>query len=123
MALNNFSDVQRFFDDFLDLHRISVAGAPHKAFWKGVPGDVDASREKFVNGNVPGLRSGDPPVKILIKGDSEASNIIKILRAGGLPPLYPRMPKNSSQQFYSDAQIQELADWIDGLDADGDDDA
>ena len=119
MALNDFSDVQEFFNDFISANNITVGTSPHKAFWQQALGDVEASRDKFVNGNVPGLNPNKPPVKILVKGDSAASNIINILRAGGIPG-YVQMPKDGP--FFSEAQIQELADWIDGLDADDDND-
>ena len=116
MAVNNFSDVQAFFNDFNSANSIRIGSSPHKAFWQQVLGDVAASRDKFVNGNVPGVRES---IKILVKGKSEASNIIKILRVG--LPGYDRMPDGGP--YFSETQIQELADWIDGLDPDGDDDA
>ncbi len=93
MAINDFSDVQSFFNDFISANGIRIGTSPHKAFWQQVLGDVEASRDKFVNGNVPGLNPNNPPVKILVKGDSAASNIVKILKAGGLTPLYDRMPE------------------------------
>ena len=37
MALQNFSDVQAFFNDFIAEHGISIATAPHGAFWQQVP--------------------------------------------------------------------------------------
>jgi len=115
MALNDFADVQAFFNDFIAANGCNIAGAQHGAFWQQVPGDVNASRDKFINGNVPHVSlPGIGSVKILIKGNSADSMIIKALR--GDPPFDRglRMPKSCA--FYSPAQIQELADWIDSLD-------
>ena len=114
MALNSFSDVQAFFNDFIQANGVSIATARHGAFWQQVPGDVEASRDFFVNGNVPVVFNGN--VKILVKGNGADSNIIHILK--GEPPFGPALRMPLGGPFYSDAQIQELADWIDGLETD-----
>lgn len=113
MALTTFSEVQAFFNDFIDANGVPIGIAPHGAFWQQVPGDVEASRDKFVNGNVPNVFGGSR--KILVKGNSAESDIIRILK--GEPPFASRrMPPGGP--YFSDAQIQELADWIDGLETD-----
>ena len=53
----------------------------------------------------------------MIPGDSENSMVIKSLR--GDPPFNTGLRMPLGGPFYSDAQIQELADWIDGLSTNG----
>lgn len=109
MAITTFSEVQSFFNDFLEANGITSLGR-HGRFWEQVPGDVDASRDKFVNGTVPNI-PGD--IRIMIPGDSDNSMVVKSLR--GDPPFNTGLRMPLGGPFYSDAQVQELADWIDGL--------
>jgi hypothetical protein len=63
----------------------AATGAPHKAFW------ATMSYQQFVTGTVPGVH--DPtthqPIPILIKGNSNASNIIMALRGTKNSPFDP----------------------------------
>ena len=110
MALNSFSDVQAFFNDFIAANGISIATAQHGAFWQKFPDDVEESRDFFVNGNVPIVFGGNR--KILVQGNSAESDIIRILR-GESPFENFRMPPGGP--FFSETQVLELAAWIDGL--------
>ena len=116
MALNNFKDVQDFITTVMEENKIEGAlppKSPHKAFW------LSLSYKDFTTGNVPGVK--DPvtgnPLPILSIGDSGSSNLILALRGRG--PLFDpkngafgRMPANNQTPF-SDAQINEISDWID----------
>jgi photosystem II stability/assembly factor-like uncharacterized protein len=100
--LYSFADVQAFFNNFIQSNGTDVSGAPHKDFWNMDYGS-------FVNGDVPGV----PGVKILVPGNANDSNLIKILRGpltvnGG---TYPQMPADGSP-FMAPNLIDALADWI-----------
>jgi hypothetical protein len=117
MAINNFADVQNFFS------AIDASQAPHGNFWNQ-NSDPKASYQAFVYGNVPGGSEtgtppdGNPPLPILIKGDGEHSNIIYALR-GTKNTFWDKTDPNSAfgqmpynGPYFSDAQIDELSDWI-----------
>ena len=77
MAITSFQGVRDFIDKFLTDHSIDVSGAPHADFWNTMKYD------DFVNGSVPGLTDGAGlplTVPILVKGNSQESNLIKILQ-------------------------------------------
>src|SRR3954447_26107116 len=116
MALTTFAEVQAFFDNFIKDHNISLAVAPPLPFW-------DTPYDNFVNGNVPGgSETADPntgqPLKILIIGDGDHSNIIYALR-GTTGTVWEKNTPNSAfvqmpynGPYFTDAQIDELRDWI-----------
>ena len=115
MALNSYADVQNHLNTVIAQLGSDIADAPHGAFWNTLP------YLGFVSGDVPNVQvsPGDPPNaagnwKILVIGKSADSNIIKALK--GLPPfdgsIFPQMPADGPP-YFSDAQIQPLADWID----------
>ena len=56
MPLNSFADVQKFFNDFINMHKITV-GQPHGEFWNTL------SYTDFVTGTVPGSHRSEyrPP--------------------------------------------------------------
>lgn len=117
--LKSWQDVQ----SFLTANGGQAGSAPHKAFW------TTLTYDQFVNGNVPDFSGqyggppsitnppppprGNPPVKILVKGDSKKSNII--LALSGLPPfdgsVFPQMPAGGP--YLTQDQIDQLAGWID----------
>jgi hypothetical protein len=109
MALNSFAEVQAFITQVLTQNNEmgGVSGAPHGAFWSNLTYD------QFTKGNVPGI---DPPVPILVVGDSQNSIIIQALQGTG--PLfgpngqYGQMPANGPPFFTTD-QIKEIEGWID----------
>ena len=86
----------------------SENSAPHGAFWNTLMYD------QFVSGNVPGVT---PAAPILVKGNSQQSNLILALQ--GVGPLfdpntgqYGQMPADGPP-FLTQDQIQPIADWID----------
>jgi hypothetical protein len=115
MALENYKAVQNFITEVMEENKVEGAPppkSPHKAFW------ATLSYQEFTTGNVPGVK--DPatgnPITILTVGDAASSNLILALRGEG--PLFNpqtgafgRMPANSQAPF-TDAQIDELAGWI-----------
>jgi hypothetical protein len=122
MALTSFADVQKFFNDFMSGNGINIGGAPHGAFWQQT-GDPKKDYDLFVNGTVPGgSQTADPntgePLPILKNGDGEHSNVVYAL--AGTPGTYwdkndpnaafGQMPYGGP--YFSDAQVQELCDWI-----------
>jgi hypothetical protein len=110
MAITSFQGVRDFINKFLADHSIDVSGAPHADFWNMLEYD------DFVGGPVPGLLdpTGAPlDVKILVKGKSKDSNLIKILQgkltASGA--TFPQMPKGGDKM--TPQEIAEIAAWID----------
>ena len=116
MKLNSFAEVQAFIEEVMEQNKKEDAPPPksaRKAFWSSL------SYEQFTTGNIPSVL--DPttklPIPLLVKGDSANSNLILLLRGQG--PLFDpnhgafgRMPANGPP-FFTDDQIQQLADWID----------
>jgi hypothetical protein len=113
MALTSFKQVQDFITKVLtDNGQIGdVASAPHQAFW-------NTSYNNFVHGNVPHVNDPNTgnPLPILVIGNSDGSTIIHALRGTDLfdpnTGVFSRMP-SSGPPFFTDAQIKEIADWID----------
>jgi hypothetical protein len=109
MALTSFAQVQAFITQVLTQNGEDggVSSSPHGAFWSNLTYD------QFKTGTVPGV---NPPVPILVVGDSKNSNIIQALQ--GVGPLfgpdgqYGQMPGNGPP-FFTSEQIKEIADWID----------
>ena len=119
-SLNSWADVQAF----LTANGGSASSAPHQAFWETLTYD------QFINHCVPDPNgeAGGPPCitdqnpppppngqtyQILVPGHSGESNII--LALSGLPPfdgsVFPQMPAGGP--YLTQAQIDELAAWID----------
>jgi hypothetical protein len=110
MAITSFAQLKAFIDNVLLRNGESggVGHSPHRAFWD------DLTYDQFVNGNTPNV---DPPVKILVAGNSAQSNIIMALRGSG--PLfdpntgaYGQMPANGPP-YFTNEQVDEIAAWID----------
>jgi hypothetical protein len=109
--LNSYADVQKLLNDFLSSTGITISGA-HGVFWNVL------SYTQFRDGDVPNVAdpgTGDP-LKILVVGKPDQSNIILALR--GVGPLFDnntgtigRMPLGGPP-WMPDDQIQALADWI-----------
>ena len=115
-VINSYLALQQFIQGILDANGDSPVGPPHQQFWDAMTYD------QFTNGNVPNVV--DPttnlPMKILVKGNSKASNLILALQgAKGTifdpnnpnPKRFGRMPKGGTP--FTDPQIQAIADWID----------
>jgi hypothetical protein len=115
MALNSYADVQNHLNNVIAQLGSNIGRARHGAFWNSL------TYQQFITGNVTNISRppGDPPNangtwKILVVGQSANSNIIKALE--GNPPfdgtIFPQMPADGPPYFTQD-QIQPLADWID----------
>jgi hypothetical protein len=106
MALTSFAQVQAFFTQVLTQNQQinDVPNAPHGPFW------TTMSYHDFTTGNVPDV---DPPTKILLVGNSAASNIILALQ--GVGPLFGptggigQMPADGPP-FFTAPQIAEILD-------------
>jgi hypothetical protein len=107
MPLHSYAEVQTFVGKVMTELGFDAELAPHGTFW------TTLSYQEFVEGNVPGINP--PPVKILVRGNSSQSAIIQALKGEGLfapGKRFRRMP-DGGPPFFSDAQIKEIADWID----------
>jgi len=99
--LTSYADVKAMFDMFVTTHGIDPSGSPHGTFWAM---DYDS----FVTGDVPGV-DGE---KILVEGDADRSNLVRILKG----PItfdgrtFEQMPAGGP--FLSADMIDALADWI-----------
>ncbi len=117
MALTSYAQVQAFITQVLTQNNeIGSRFSPHGQFW------ATLTYDQFVNGNVPNVQENGQPLPILVKGNSAQSNIILALKGAAGTPFDPntgdigRMPANANppaKPFFTDAQIQEIADWID----------
>lgn len=112
-AITSYAGVQKLLDDFVADNNVPIDLAPHRAFWRNM------TYAEFVNGNIPNVEhpETEEPLKILVAGNAEQSNLIMTLR--GAPGtifdpdtgLIGRMPP--SGPFMADDDIQQIADWID----------
>lgn len=107
-TINSYAAVQNLLNDFVTSAGVTPALAPHKVFWE------DLDYNEFVTGNVPGVQGGTIP--ILVKGDADSSNLIKILkgpltsfRINQMPEYSP--PYNAASPSQSDV-INGLTYWI-----------
>jgi hypothetical protein len=101
-TITSYAQLGAYIDGVLSDLGVGSPGPPHRAFWRSL------TYTQFVNGNIPGVG-----VPALVSRHSDQSNIILALR--GLPPFdgsqFSQMPEGGP--FFSSAQIQPIADWID----------
>ncbi len=102
ISINNYADLQKCLNDFVSANALTPALAPHGVFWETM------SYEQFVTGSVLGQQ-------LLVKGDSQKSFIIQILKAptngfDQMPQSNP--PYNNNTPKQSDV-ITAIAAWID----------
>ncbi len=110
--ITTYVGVKELLDRFIADNNVPISFAPHGPFWRTM------AYADFVNGNIPNVEHPDTgePLKVLVVGDADASNLIMTLRGtagtifdpetgliGRMPPTGPFMP---------DDDIQKLADWI-----------
>jgi hypothetical protein len=103
-TLASYSYVKKFLDKFVEDNKIDIDDADHADFWNTL------KYEDFVGGNVPGIAQ---TVRILVKGDPDNSNLIKILNGPlALPDgtSIARMPEGGP--YMSPDQVASLAGWI-----------
>lgn len=113
-TIKTYAELQAYVDSVLLANGELPVGSPHKQFWDTL------SYSDFVGGNVPNVK--DPitqlPMKILVVGDSKASNLVRSLLGTQGTPFDPvtgdfgQMPANGPP-FFSQEQIVPIAAWID----------
>jgi hypothetical protein len=113
-VINSYAELGQYIDGILSANGDLPVGPPHKQFWDTMTYD------DFTNGNVPGVV--DPttklPMKILVIGNSKASNLILALQGAPGTVFDPANPKDigpmpNGGTLFTSAQIQPIADWID----------
>lgn len=113
--LNSYADLQNFISSTLAANGTDATHAPHGNFW------ANLTYEQFINGSVPGVTDpvSQKPLKILIPGNSKASNLILALQGAPNTLFDPNnaggfgiMPADGTAPFSAD-QIASIADWID----------
>jgi hypothetical protein len=112
-VITSFAQLGQYIDGILAANGDSPVGGPHKQFWDTL------SYQQFTTGNVPGIV--DPttkqPMKILVVGDSKASNLIMALAGTPNTVFDPQtgtigqMPEGGTA--FTAAQIAPIAAWID----------
>jgi hypothetical protein len=112
-VIGSFAQLRQFIDGILGTNGDLPVSGPHKQFWDNL------TYQQFTAGNVPGVV--DPitnqPMKILVVGNSQASNII--LALSGTPgtvfdPAHGgigQMPEGGT--LFTSDQIASIAAWID----------
>jgi hypothetical protein len=113
-VIKNYSDLQQYIDSILTANGESPVGNPHQQFWDTL------NYNQFITGNVPNV--ADPtsgqPMKILVVGNSKASNLILALQGAAGTVFDPgtgtfgQMPANGPP-FFTAEQIAPIAAWID----------
>jgi hypothetical protein len=84
VAITSYEDVQSVLNAFYQTAGVSPATAPHHIFWQSL------TYEQFVTGDVPNVgKEYGGPYKILVKGNSAASNIINALEGTPGGPFDP----------------------------------
>ena len=112
MPVDSFQDVKALINGILSANGQAgdVPNSPHKDFWNSL------SYNDFITGNVPHVPNNGQALRILVPGDSGSSALVQVLRGVGIADpvngTQDRMPANGPPWF-TDQQIQELADWID----------
>jgi hypothetical protein len=113
MAINSYAELGQYIDGILSANGDSPVGPPHKNFW------MTLTYDQFVNGNVPGVvhPTTKQPLKILVIGNSGASNIVQALSGTAGSIFDPntgaigQMPANGTP--FTATQIAPIAAWID----------
>jgi mono/diheme cytochrome c family protein len=111
-SLNSFNDMKNLLNTFVQQNNVPIGFAPHADFWNTL------SYQQFTTGNIPNVT--DPttqmPMRLLIPGNANDSNLIKALRGTPGTVFDPnngaigRMPP--SGPFMADQDIDRIADWI-----------
>jgi hypothetical protein len=111
MPLTSFVQVGQFIDHVLTINNQigAIRRAPHQDFWNRM------SYHDFTTGNIPNVLDQGQPIRILIPGDPDHSNLIDALKGTGIfdpkTGSQDRMPANGPP-FFTDAQISEIAQWV-----------
>jgi hypothetical protein len=111
-AIGSFTQLRQFIDGILSTNGDSPVLGPHKQFWDNL------TYQQFTTGDVPGIVDPNTnlPMKILVVGNSQASNIILALSgaAGTLFDPHGRIgPMPEGGTLFTVDQIASIASWID----------
>jgi hypothetical protein len=112
-VITSFDQLRQHIDGILTANGDLPVGGPHKQFWDTMTFD------DFKNGNVPHVL--DPmtqqPMKILVVGNSAASNLILALRGAPGTVFDPNTGAFGQMPFggtaFTQEQVKPIADWID----------
>lgn len=112
-VIKSYVQLQQYIDAILTANGDAPVGTPHKQFWDTL------TYEQFVTGNVPNVKdpNSGQPMKILISGNSKASNFIMALEGTAGTVFDPTNGKIGQMPFggtpFTAEQIAPLAAWID----------
>jgi hypothetical protein len=112
-VIGSFVQLRQYIDGILSTNSDLPVKGPHKQFWDNL------TYEQFTTGSVPGVvdPNTNQPMKILVVGDSRASNLIWAL--SGAPgtvfdPAHGRIgPMPEGGTLFTPDQIAPIAAWID----------
>ena len=111
-TINTYQDLQNFLNNWVQSNGVPINLAPHGDFWNTL------TEDQFVNGNVPNVTDPNTgnPLKIMIAGDPDHSNIIMALsgtpgtifdpNTGSIGPMPPNGPSMSKDD------INAIGAWI-----------
>jgi hypothetical protein len=111
-VINTYAQLGQYIDSILATNKELPVNKAHKQFWDTL------SYDDFVNGNCPNVVDpNSQPIKILVVGNSKASNLILALSGAAGTIFDPngaigQMPANGPPFFTVD-QIAPIAAWID----------
>jgi hypothetical protein len=113
IEITSFAQLGQYIDGILAANGDSPVGGPHKQFWDTL------SYQQFITGNVPGIvdPTTEQPMKILVVGNSKASNLIMALAGNPSTVFDPEsgaigeMPEGGTP--FTAEQIAPIAAWID----------
>jgi|HubBroStandDraft_6_1064221.scaffolds.fasta_scaffold484432_1 hypothetical protein len=111
-VIKNYSDLGTYINSILTANGDSPVGGPHAQFWDTL------TYNEFISGNVPGVADATTmqPWKILVVGNSAASNLILALSGATGTVFAPGATPGQMPRFgtpFTDVQIQPIAAWID----------
>jgi hypothetical protein len=112
-VITSYTQLGQFIEGILSANGDLPVGGPHKQFWDTLTFD------QFKNGNVPGVTDPNTqqPMKILVVGNSKASNLIMALSGATGTVFDPNTGAIGQMPFggtaFTPEQIKPIADWID----------
>ena len=113
-TLNNYADVQKLLNDFVDNNSFNIGGSPHGKFWNTLTYD------QFISTTPHDIFSPYPASVLVVVGDASSSPLIQVLTGGNggtNTSIYPDMPQPSPPGYDANTPsqtdvISSLTDWI-----------